>query len=179
MSQEPHPRTKGQFVPADEPSHQLVSTAYHEAGHAVMALALGRDVQKVTVRPGRSQLGEVRLGTCELGKSRNGATRNSLEDEVLILFAGMVAEARFSGKYCQTAASQDLRTIRQILQSRVASTKQIERLEKRLLSKTEHVLHDEGHVTAIEWIAKELVQRVTISGRSVRHYYKQAMQRAS
>ena len=34
------------------------ATAYHEAGHAVMALALGRTVHRVTILPEREHLGQ-------------------------------------------------------------------------------------------------------------------------
>ena len=46
----------------------LRATAYHEAGHAVMAMILGRAVQKVTIVPGQSHLGAQRLGACHLQK---------------------------------------------------------------------------------------------------------------
>ncbi len=37
----------------DSVSLQLTATAYHEAGHAVMALSVGRLIQKVTILPGQ------------------------------------------------------------------------------------------------------------------------------
>ena len=45
-----------------EPQYDAI-TAYHEAGHAVVALALGRPVQRVSVLPDR-----VHLGQCEFRK---------------------------------------------------------------------------------------------------------------
>ncbi len=38
-----------------------LATAYHEAGHAVIALTLGRNVQRVSILPN-----QLRLGQCEL-----------------------------------------------------------------------------------------------------------------
>ena len=38
-----------QAEPLDSATKQQAATAYHEAGHAVMALMLGRTIQKVTV----------------------------------------------------------------------------------------------------------------------------------
>ncbi|MGI9472910.1 MAG: cell division protein FtsH [Rubripirellula sp.] len=165
--------------PPDLHSQQLESTAYHEAGHAVMALSLGREVHRVTIEPGKSQFGEVRLGTCQLGKGRSKSSKDTIEDEVLILLAGMVAEARFTGEYCHQGARQDIRMAARLLQTRAGSERQLERLQRRLLNKTEHVLHEDAHVSAIEWIASELMQRQTVSGRTVRHYFKQAMQQSS
>jgi hypothetical protein len=72
---------------SDPASLRLAATAYHEAGHAVMALSLGRLIQKVTILPGKSQFGEVRLGACEIRKGRSKASKDLLEDEALILLA--------------------------------------------------------------------------------------------
>lgn len=61
-----------------------------------------------------------------------------------------------------------------LLHSRAGGDRQLERLERRLLDKTEHLLCDEGHAKAIELIAGELIQKTTISGRAVRHFFEQA-----
>jgi len=37
------------------------ATAYHEAGHAVVALVLGRPVEKVTIRENTLRLGQVQI----------------------------------------------------------------------------------------------------------------------
>jgi ATP-dependent Zn protease len=61
-----------------EPQHDK-ATAYHEAGHAVVALALGRPVQRVSVLPDR-----VHLGQCEFRKGEFRPTEDWLEREMLI-----------------------------------------------------------------------------------------------
>lgn len=164
---------------SDLDSLELTATAYHEAGHAVMAVSLGRLIQKVTILPGKSQFGQARLGLCELRKGRSKSSKDQLEDEVLILFAGMVAEARFTGHYCKQGATQDLRSIGRLLQERAGGEKQLERLQRRMLDKTEHLLGDEGHGKAIELIARELIEKTTISGRAVRHFFEQAVKQFS
>lgn len=158
---------------------QILATAYHEAGHAVMALAFGCSVNKVTIVPGRSWLGQHRLGVCELQKGRSANARNLLDDEIVILFAGMVAEAHFTGRYCEVGAAEDLRTIRRLLCRRVGSDKQNGRLQRRLLARTENLLDDEATALAVKMVATELVKKQTISGRAVRHFYQQAMQNSS
>ncbi len=156
---------------------QLTATAFHEAGHAVMAWSLGFLIQKVTIAPGKSQFGPARLGACELRKGRTKTSHDQVEDQALILIAGMVAEARFTGHYCQRGAGQDLMGIERLLQHRVRNATQLERLQRRLLDKAEHQLGDAAHAQAIEWIAAELLQKTTISGRAVRHLFEQAQQR--
>ncbi|MCH1438526.1 MAG: cell division protein FtsH, partial [Rubripirellula sp.] len=69
--------------------------------------------------------------------------------------------------------------IRTLLCRRVGSDKQHERLQRRLLARTEHLLDDEATALAVEMVATELVKKQTISGRAVRHFFQQAMQKIS
>jgi len=171
--------------PAQEPTREpaqsttVIATAYHEAGHAVMALTLGRPIHKVTISPAQLQNGGSRLGACRIQKGQFKASKNWLEEEVLILFAGMVAESHFTVRYCVQGASQDLRAAKRLLANRARSQRQLERLESRLLDKAEHLLGDQGHAKAIELIAQALLQNETISGRAVRHLFQQALQQVS
>jgi hypothetical protein len=107
------------------------------------------------------------------GKARG--SQDFLEDEVMILLAGMVAESQITGQYCQQGAAQDLRFVRRMLQTRSDGERQIQRLEKRLLSKTEHHLLDSQTWRAVEVIAAELIKSQTISGRAVKHLYDQTI----
>jgi plasmid stabilization system protein ParE len=147
------------------------ATAYHEAGHAVIALALDRPVHRVSVLPNRE-----RLGQCEF---RKGVTRPSddwIEREVLIALAGLAAEARHTGTYGFEEANRDLRYVRRLILQR-SSPRQAERLERRMLSKVEHLLADEGHLRAVVAIAVELLKLGTISGRAARHFFERACER--
>ena len=40
---------------------QMIATAYHEAGHAIVALSLGRTVEKCTIVRNSIRLGAVQL----------------------------------------------------------------------------------------------------------------------
>ncbi len=156
------------------PDPRLVATAYHEAGHAVVAVLLGRPVHKVTIAPGKMLAG-VRLGACEIRKGRTKASKDGLEDEVLILLAGMVAQSQLTGDYCRDGAAQDLTAVRRLLgHSRATNERQLERLEQRMIDKCEHLLGDVAASKAVEWIAADLLKNTTISGRAVRHWIEQA-----
>ncbi len=157
--------------------NELISTAHHEAGHAVMAVSLGRTIHKVSIAPGKPQFGAAKLGHCEIKKGGSKGSHDRLEDDVLILLAGMVAEAQLTGRYCQRGAARDLKDVANLLCTRAASPRQHETLQRRMLSKTEHILSDAAHVEAIKTIANELLTKTTISGRLVRHHFQQAQQR--
>jgi ATP-dependent Zn protease len=143
------------------------ATAYHEAGHAVVALALGRPIHRVSVLPNRE-----RLGQCEFRKGLVRPSEDWLEREILIALGGVAAEARRTGVYAWDQATRDSRYVRDLAVRR-AGERQAERLERRLLAKAEHLLAREGHWRAVELIAAELRRSGTISGRAARHLFDQ------
>jgi len=151
-----------------------MATAYHEAGHAVMAIALGRSIHKVTIAPGQSHIGVQHLGVCHIKGGRSKSSKDRLEDDVMILLSGLVAEAVWTGRYAPEGAMQDLRQVRRHAQTRAEGERQVERLERRLLQKTQHHLSDPAMWRAIELIADELLRCQTISGRCARHFFEQA-----
>ena len=148
------------------------STAYHEAGHAVVAMVLDRPVHRVSVLPNRE-----RLGQCEFGKGRFKPSEDSLEREILIALAGLAAEARHTGSYAMEEANRDLRYVRRLVLQR-KSERAAARYEERLLSKVEAILGDDATWRAVELIAAELLKCGVISGRAARHLFELAMREA-
>ena len=157
--------------PAPTPTE--IATAYHEAGHAVMALSLRRSIEKVSIEPN-----QLRLGQCKVAQGIRGPLKDAVETEILILLGGVGAEARHTGEYAWEAASDDLRQVRALLQSRSEAPRQMKRYERRLLDKAEYLLDQPGVWTAIERVAAELLRSTTMSGRAVRHIYEQAVAQA-
>lgn len=143
-------------------------TAYHEAGHAVVALALGRPVHRVSVLPNRD-----RLGQCEFGKGVFRPSEDWVEREVMISLGGLAAEARHTGQYGWAEAERDLRHVRKLLAQ--TTDRAAARVEKRMLAKVENLLADDGHWRAVERIAAELLVHGVISGRAARHLYERAV----
>ena len=151
-----------------ESTHHDPVTAYHEAGHAVIALCLDRPVHRVSVLPNRE-----RLGQCEFGKGRFKPREDALEREILIALAGLAAEARHTGTYQMEEADRDLRYVRRLALER-KSARAAPRYEERMLSKVEAMLADDATWRAVERIAAELLKHGVISGRAARHLFEQA-----
>lgn len=147
---------------------RLQATAYHEAGHAVVALALGRPVHRVSILPNRDHLGQ-----CEFRKGALRPTEDWLEREMLIGLGGIAAEARHTGVHAWEGAGRDRQYVRDLAIKR-AGARRAERLERRILAKAEHLLADEKHWQAVELIAAELLRHGAISGRAARHLFAQS-----
>ena len=85
-------------------------TAYHEAGHAVVAMLKGRRFRHATIVPddGDGSLGHVHFRLSRAFSPDNWSAGNwvlddgrkakRLDDEVCILVAGMAAEAIYTGR---------------------------------------------------------------------------------
>jgi len=148
------------------------ATAYHEAGHAVMALVLERPVSKVSIRPT-----DEMLGVCQFGKSVYRPSEDWLEREILIALGGIAAEARFTGDYDWHAAGHDQMYVHRLTVQR-AGERRAERLQRRLLSRAEHIIGQDEHWQAVELIAKELLKQGDISGRTARHLFERCCKNA-
>ena len=150
-------------------SPDRTATAYHEAGHAVIALSLGRDIHRVSIKANH-----LRLGHCQTKKGAFRPSQDVIETEILILLGGLAAEARHTGVHNHDAAYRDLADVRAMTRLRGGSERQIERLERRMLSKVEHLLEQPGIWQAITKIADALIREEAISGRAARHLFEEA-----
>lgn len=90
------------------------ATAYHEAGHAVIALRLERRIKSATIVPRDNYLGCVQYGKWGRGQPDAHLTQRvveKLERDILCAFAGPVAEAKFTGRRNKIGASGDYQII--------------------------------------------------------------------
>lgn len=92
-------------------SRQLERTAYHEAGHAVIAAHVPERFRYVTITPDGDALGHVknwafsRRFQPDAHVSPRG--REIIDNRVMTLFAGGIAEKRFSGRLNRVGAQSD------------------------------------------------------------------------
>ncbi len=161
---------KNEVQHVNELTEEEIATAYHEAGHAVIALAFGRSIVKISI-----VRNTLRLGQVQIGNSRNRTANDFLDQEVMILLAGLASEARYTGFYNWAGADQDLMAVKRIVRNRVATEKQMDRLQQRLLDKTEYSLDLPGHWEAVEKIVQQLIQHRSISGRAARHIFEECI----
>jgi len=150
-------------APADE------ATAYHEAGHAVAALALGRPIDRVSV------IGDARwLGVCHFRKAVFRPSEDWVEREMLIALGGIAAEARLTGDYAWDAADRDYRYAYELARDRGGGARQAGRLLRRALAKVEHLLAREVNWRTVERLAAELLRRGEVSERDASGLYDQS-----
>ncbi|MBA2625825.1 MAG: hypothetical protein H0U89_09495 [Acidimicrobiia bacterium] len=88
------------------------ATAYHEAGHAVVAVTFWRSVVRVSIERDESTLGRVehrpRGAAFRPDVEVDGRTRRALDVDIVIGWAGPLAEERFTGQFNEPGAQRDL-----------------------------------------------------------------------
>jgi hypothetical protein len=160
----------------------LAATAYHEAGHAVVAVEMHRPLRRVTVVPDGAR---KTLGCCEQApwprwfrrqprRERDNRTRDFIEAQALIDFAGGIAEARFKGSRRRLGACRDRNNALTLLERLSGSRKECEAYAAWLYARTENLLA-QGYVwRMVEAVAAELLRKGTLSGRQLRACCSQA-----
>jgi hypothetical protein len=108
-----------------------------------------------------------------MSKRKGAPIQDEIETQALIQFAGLISEAKWTGKFNWAGAQQDLIQIRQLARYRGASEKQVERLQRRWMDKTDYMLSDNQTWSLVEKLARELVGRKTVSGRFVANLVEQ------
>lgn len=91
-------------VKDSEQMHDVLwKVSIHEAGHALMALSLGKEVVRVTVRPRQQGFN----GAVQMKPLNDGYSRTKLEEEITVLLSGIAAEMSTFGSY-DNGGSSDL-----------------------------------------------------------------------
>jgi len=81
-------------------------TAYHEAGHAVMAYFLGVRLKKVSIVPGKDYVGRLLHGKILRGRYIELNSRNSMEKNALVALSGDIAQKHHAPR-SRSGASKD------------------------------------------------------------------------
>ena len=77
---------------------ELELTAYHEAGHALVAVVVGARIVSLTIDPDRDD-GPRRYGDVQLQwPAETGAVKSLLQSQLLVAMAGPVAEMIYLGE---------------------------------------------------------------------------------
>ena len=159
---------------------QLESTAYHEAGHAVAALALGRGVKCVSIVPGEEILGHCahhKLRSFQPDIHTNGRTLRRIEQSILILLAGGEAEAKFRGRHNHIGAERDYQDAIDLAMCVFGSEEETEAYLRWLLIRARNLITSLVNWPIVEHVAAELLARKTLNGREMREEYQIAREK--
>ena len=144
-------------------------TAFHEAGHAVMAQLCGRQVTEVEIVGDREHTGSVQSLAFPPDPA-DGAAPEAETDEVerhlKCILAGIVAERTVSGREGWDETSEDLDGAVRLAMQLVDDCENVLPLLEAIRIEVERDLH--AHWAAVEMLAGELLDRKALTGSEVR-----------
>ena len=171
-----------------ESSSLVISTAYHEAGHAAASLVLGVGVRRVSIIPRNELDGSCSAGfvtyfsrfwkeatrrRCVRGQS-SLRCRNQIEKKIKISLAGRLAERRFlGGMPSSRSAVRDNLSIAYHLVLLSDQRNEINSWAQLLRVQTENLL--ESHWPLIEAIAKLLLTSWCLTNAQLKRIYNQQL----
>lgn len=152
-------------------------TAYHEAGHAVMAYILRIRLSEVTII-----LGEDYLGRFSHGTGRNihpewesdHKTRVELERRAMQILAGNVAEHLLTGKRHRAGSYDDYHKVVNLL-SYLAGPEEIVKYVEWLWYRTKGMLGVDHWWLAIQRLAEELLKHHHLKSKRIREIIRLAV----
>jgi hypothetical protein len=145
--------------------HLYRGRAYHEAGHAVVAHALGFKLRAVLIRYGELS-----------GKTWCVSSEPNRADRLVVLEAGGIAQALFdadtiddpSGTRAGTLADDMVKVITLIEEMAPDDETEQRRLERAASERAEKILREPANWRAVEALASRLVQRGFVCGNDAR-----------
>ena len=138
-------------------------TAFHEAGHAVMAQISGRLLTEVEIVGDGEHAGSVQSRAFP---SNPEAEAEDVERHLKIILAGTVAEAMVSGRQGWDETSGDLDAAVRLGMRLVDDCEDVLPLLEGIGADVEQDLR--RHWPAVEMLARELLDRKTLTGSEVR-----------
>lgn len=152
-------------------------TAYHEAGHAVAALMVGRKFEYVTIEPEEDSLGhvlyEAYMEDFHPDWQDDEVIRPESEKIIITNLSGYAAEIIFCGEDSDPDGSaSDLNTVMELAYYLCGSNEQIEAYVNGLLSKAKDILDNQSVV--VERLTERLLQHKRLSYKEVRSIVRDA-----
>lgn len=154
---------------AAELADPLRLTAYHEAGHAVMAQLCGQHVTEVEIIGDEEHAGTVqsrRLSEEQPSECDPSIPTAPIERRLLCVAAGMVAEAVAGGKSSWDESSEELDEVVRLAMRVVGDCERVIPFLEVVREHTEDILRQDW--PAVEALADELMERRRMTGEEVR-----------
>jgi len=150
---------------------QRRAVAYHEAGHAVMRLHLGRRLVRVTIKPKGDSLGHMLQPKTKIDIQWFGEdwrTRRWAETEIMVSMAGPEAEKRLTGRRNNAGAVSDGENVANVAMKAEGDGELATAFIRWLELKVAACLASPAVWVQVEAVAAALLERETLSGEEVR-----------
>jgi hypothetical protein len=170
-------------VTARNEANERRRTAYHEAGHAVMAFELGLSIREVTIVPDDAGnfLGRVTgtpLGPDVMARfAEYDPDRHLVEQLIMFPLAGGIAEQELTGQVENLGDEDDLTNSFDLALRVCGSDEEANLFVEGLWERTRAQIQSPPTWAAVEAVAAALLGQQRLSGRKARAIYRSAQNR--
>ncbi len=161
----------------DRKLKQLTATAYHEAGHTAATIEVNLRVKEVSIIPNKERNS---LGHCSGPKAPRWLldadhdvslrVRDRLERMIIVLLAGPIAEAQWTGRRNHVGASGDVKKAVDLM-SHLAGGKEADAYLAWLYIRAENIIASDATWGVVQAIAEALLAQRRITGKEARRLY--------
>ena len=149
----------------EAPLTPLEKTAYHEAGHAIMAFLVRWKFKYLSIEPGEDSLGHILLqgfgSSVDFEIDSFEKIRTKLEPHIMIEYAGFITQLHLTKRRNFRGATNDFENISDVI--RLCGTqKEAEAYLHWLYIRTEKIITNPQNWNAIKSLAQELLKLKTI-----------------
>ena len=161
-------------------SKRREAIAYHEAGHAVMSIVVRQAFRYVTIVSSEDSLGHVQH--TDWGENfqpdieMNSRIQRQIENSVLTLLAGRVAEKRLTGRWNHVGASYDLHQAVKLAGYVWGDDTVLPSYMSFMHARAQSLVANERNWVAIQAVATALLVQPKIGSRKVRRIVAGARQ---
>jgi hypothetical protein len=148
------------------------AAAHHEAGHAVAALTFRRSLTQVSIEADGHSIGRVDQRPQRIDVPTHGEVpawvRRAVNADIVVAWAGPLAEERVVGSYDHVTAEHDLdRMFDQAMVVTLGHAQEALAYVEWLRWRTVRLLREPGFWPQVETVAAALVEHRTLSGPAV------------
>ena len=158
----------------------LEATAHHEAGHAAAYILTGRKFKHVTIKPGEDYFGRVlSQHPAWFGRAMNdpelkNRLRRYIEDRVIILSAGNVAERFFEKRRIVAGAGSDWINTFELLEHGSCGLEEVSTYHAWITARTRSLILRPDVWGGVSAMAAALMDQETLSYNEAERIYHEA-----
>ena len=156
------------------------ATAHHEAGHAVMAWALGLTVKFVSIQQQGDSAGRVEIDVpCWVARRSpmDESVRMWSEANIMSQMSGFIAERRYRGRANHVGALADYLSTGDIAEVLTFSKEERDLFLDWLFARTRALMRRRQARRAVTAVARALLKRERLSGRTVARITNRVLER--
>ena len=153
---------------------RLEATAYHEAGHAVMAHTLGMPMHGASIVANSDALGHVRFKKPrwlifeELSSEVTPRAQDWIERNIQVAYAGRLTEKMHTGRSSRAGARSDYEGMADLALCTCGSPEEAKVFLKWLELRAAAPLGAPRFRVAVEAVARELLAQKSLTGREIK-----------